>query len=225
MKSLLAVRYTMLLSLAALLPNAYADLDVGKGTTTSTEIINEFKNNSSDDENTVDVEDATTRGMLCKSRGLASNCDLPSKPAVRKPKKPSKTGSSDQLPASSASTDRTSSCPEKGVSMEVLFDYNSDVLTDAAMAQLRPLGDALASPELSGSVYRVEGHTDAIGGDAYNKGLSLRRAEAVRNFLTQRFQFTGKSIVAIGKGKSNLADPANPASEKNRRVRIVKLGC
>lgn len=223
MNTLKILPYIVLSLFTAVTSNVHADLDVGKGTATSTEIINEFKNNNPSDEDTVDLQDATTRGMLCKSRGLVSNCDVPatpSKPKLRKPPKASRPTVTNPTVNSGNTV-----CQEKGISMEVLFDYNSDALSNAAIEQLRPFGEALASEQLRGLSYRVEGHTDAVGGDAYNKELSLRRAQAVKNYLTHGFNFTGNYMEVIGKGKSNLADPANPGSEKNRRVRIVKLGC
>lgn len=112
---------------------------------------------------------------------------------------------------------------EMAVSMEILFDYDSDTLTAEAKQQLGPVGMALASDDLKGMNFKIEGHTDAIGGDQYNLDLSRRRAEAVRAYLTEQYGLAGVSIEVVGKGKSNLADQANPTSEANRRVRIVRL--
>jgi OOP family OmpA-OmpF porin len=62
----------------------------------------------------------------------------------------------------------------------------------------------------------VEGHTDAIGSDAYNQKLSLRRAETVRD--------AGR-ITVKGWGKTRpIAD--NKSAEgraENRRVEIIPL--
>jgi outer membrane protein OmpA-like peptidoglycan-associated protein len=122
-----------------------------------------------------------------------------------------KTGRKRQLPTTIA---------EKAISLQILFDYNSATLTESAKAQLEPVGRALASGDLSGMKFRIEGHTDVIGGDEFNIELSRRRAEAVKQYLTQQFA----AIQIQGKGKSDLADAANPTSEANRRVRIVSLG-
>jgi outer membrane protein OmpA-like peptidoglycan-associated protein len=112
---------------------------------------------------------------------------------------------------------------EKAISLEVLFDYNSASLTDQAKTQLRPVGAAMASDDLKGLNFRIEGHTDAIGGDEFNIDLSRRRAEAVKAFLSQQYGLQDTSIEIVGKGKKDLADKANPDSEVNRRVRIVRL--
>jgi OOP family OmpA-OmpF porin len=63
----------------------------------------------------------------------------------------------------------------------VNFEFDSAVLTAEGQAALREIGDVLAARE--GITVTVEGHTDSMGDDAYNMGLSRRRAEAVRDFL------------------------------------------
>ena len=113
---------------------------------------------------------------------------------------------------------------EKAISMEILFDYNSAMLTPYAKEQLRPVGSALASNDLVGFRYRIEGHTDIIGGNEFNMDLSRRRAKAVQEFLTQQSGLAPSLTQIVGKGKNDLADKNNPTSEVNRRVRIVRLG-
>ena len=64
---------------------------------------------------------------------------------------------------------------EKG--RQVLFDFNKAVLKPAAISQLAPVLQALKEqPSLQ---VLVVGHTDSVGSDAYNMGLSQRRAQAV----------------------------------------------
>lgn len=199
------------------MPIVHADTDFGKGSATSNQVIELFAKpemSGVQDEETVKIGD--TRSLCDKSRGITVSCGT-TKKIKHKPQKPPQ-------PLTS-STENEQSCPEVAISMEILFDYKSDQLNATAMEQLRPFGEALASQQLQGNSYRVEGHTDAIGGEAYNNGLSLRRAEAVKNYLKYQFSFSGKDIRAVGKGKSQLADPGNPSSEKNRRVRIIKTSC
>ncbi|MGR8929024.1 MAG: OmpA family protein [Gammaproteobacteria bacterium] len=118
----------------------------------------------------------------------------------------------------------TPAMEEKAISLEVLFDYDSDQLTAEAKQQLRPVGTALASEDLKGMHFRIEGHTDVTGSDQYNLDLSKRRAEAVKDYLTQQYGLRGVSLDIVGKGEYDLADKADPTSEVNRRVRIVRLG-
>jgi outer membrane protein OmpA-like peptidoglycan-associated protein len=69
----------------------------------------------------------------------------------------------------------------------------------------------------------VAGHTDAKGGEEYNQGLSERRAEAIRTYLSQRFGIAPENLVAVGYGKNQLKNAGNPLSEENRRVQVVNM--
>ena len=65
---------------------------------------------------------------------------------------------------------------------DVLFAFNrSDLLPQASAALQESLANIRATYQYP--VIRVEGHTDSIGSDAANDALSLRRAEAVRQWL------------------------------------------
>ena len=80
----------------------------------------------------------------------------------------------------------------------------------------------------SPSRIRIEGHTDGIGPAGYNMGLSVRRAEAVRQWLIARKIVTPSNTEIKGWGMSKPAapnikpnrsdDPVGRA--KNRRVEI-----
>ena len=109
------------------------------------------------------------------------------------------------------------------INLEVTFDVDSAVINVKALPLLENLGKALSSPDLNGSVFMLAGHTDASGGDAYNQGLSERRAEAVRRFLVEKFKLQIDHFVVTGFGKTKLKDPANPLAELNRRVQVVNL--
>ena len=91
----------------------------------------------------------------------------------------------------------------------------------AAVPVLVKLGTALSDPSLKGSVYLINGYTDAAGSPDYNLALSQRRADAVRSMLIQQFQIPPTSLVAVGFGKEQLKNPADPLGNENRRVQIV----
>ncbi len=55
----------------------------------------------------------------------------------------------------------------------MFFAYDSARLTPEARIQLEPLGQALASRELTGHGFLIAGHTDAAGAPAHNRRLSL----------------------------------------------------
>jgi outer membrane protein OmpA-like peptidoglycan-associated protein len=79
--------------------------------------------------------------------------------------------------------------------------------------------------KLSGPDTRIaiEGHTDASGTEVYNDELSLRRAQAVRALLIEKYGVDADRIAASGYGPRHLADAADPYSGKNRRVQFRAL--
>ena len=107
----------------------------------------------------------------------------------------------------------------------------SDVLFESAKYGLRPAarerlakiaGILLAYPDLR---LDVEGHTDAIGSDAYNQDLSEKRAAAVQQYLVQQ-GIPASAIAARGFGKLQpVADNSTAAGrQQNRRVELVVSG-
>jgi outer membrane protein OmpA-like peptidoglycan-associated protein len=96
------------------------------------------------------------------------------------------------------------------------FEFNSDQLTQAAKDNLDQFAKAIKDPRLAGSKFEVDGHTDAVGPEEYNQGLSERRADAVVSYLAS--EGVDKSLLtAKGFGK-NKPRVANPYSPQNRRV-------
>ena len=78
---------------------------------------------------------------------------------------------------------RQASETDQSVNLNIPFQLNSSALKPQATEQLKQLELALASPSLGTDRFVVAGHTDAKGSAEYNKQLSLRRAETVKNFL------------------------------------------
>ena len=113
--------------------------------------------------------------------------------------------------------DKTAPKPT-GLDMMINFDLDSANLTSQARQNLDEFAKALASDQLGGARFVVEGYTDARGSDDYNLGLSERRAEAVTSFLLDRGVAQSK-VTAIGKGKANprVPDALDPV---NRRVEM-----
>ena len=107
----------------------------------------------------------------------------------------------------------------------------SDVLFDTGKHTLRPLareklakisGIVLAYPALT---LGIEGNTDSVGSDAYNQGLSERRAEAVRSYLAQQ-GVPESSMTSKGLGKTQPIASNNTAEgrQQNRRVELIVSG-
>lgn len=110
---------------------------------------------------------------------------------------------------------------------DILFDFDSDALRADALQvldRLVTLLDAFSAREVA-----VNGHTDSRGDDAYNAGLSLRRAERVHRHLAARMKTQGRVIGARGFGERRPVAPNAHADgsddplgrQRNRRVEIV----
>jgi outer membrane protein OmpA-like peptidoglycan-associated protein len=109
------------------------------------------------------------------------------------------------------------------VDLEVLFEFNSAKMTEAAVEALTPLGHALSDERLADGQFLIAGHTDGKGKADYNLELSQRRADAVREFLVVNFKIDGSRLVAKGFGESRLKNPQRPRAAENRRVQVVNL--
>lgn len=111
----------------------------------------------------------------------------------------------------------------QSVSLNIQFEHNSSALQPQAAAQLNQLLSALTSPSLHKDRFQVAGHTDAKGARQFNKRLSLRRAEAVKDFLVAK-GMDAKRLDTVGFGSERLLAPDQPEDPRNRRVEIRDLG-
>ncbi|HET9463054.1 MAG TPA: OmpA family protein [Thiobacillus sp.] len=112
--------------------------------------------------------------------------------------------------------------PQKLVLEGVNFDNNQATLTPESFATL---DQAAATLKEWGDVrVEVAGHTDSVGKDSYNLGLSQRRAEAVRQYLIEK-GVPGNRLLARGYGETRpVADNATEEGRlKNRRVELVAI--
>ncbi len=113
--------------------------------------------------------------------------------------------------------------PMSSVDLTVPFGFDSAELTPQGAAALTALGTALKDPSLAAAKFRIAGHSDAKGADGYNQALSERRAEAARRFLVEQGGVDPSRLAAIGFGRRQLYDAANPAAAANRRVQVIRL--
>jgi OOP family OmpA-OmpF porin len=106
---------------------------------------------------------------------------------------------------------------------DAFFDFDKAVLKPEGRAKLDDLVGKIQGINLE--VIIAVGHTDAVGTDAYNQRLSVRRAEAVKAYLVTK-GIEKNRVYTEGKGeKQPVAD--NKTAEgraKNRRVEIEVVG-
>ncbi|MDQ2944953.1 MAG: OmpA family protein [Acidobacteriota bacterium] len=106
---------------------------------------------------------------------------------------------------------------------DVLFDTGRYTLKPGAREKLAKIsGIVLAHPSLK---LDVEGHTDSVGGDAYNQTLSEQRAKAVQDYFVAQ-GLNSANVTAKGFGKTMPVADNNTAAgrQRNRRVELVVSG-
>lgn len=102
----------------------------------------------------------------------------------------------------------------------VNFAFDSSNLTTPAKANLDKLATVLINnPDTNINIY---GHTDSTGTDAYNQGLSERRAAAVKSYLISK-GVNSSRMFTMGIGESEpVADNSTDAGRaQNRRVEFA----
>ncbi|MEN8162083.1 MAG: OmpA family protein [Myxococcota bacterium] len=108
---------------------------------------------------------------------------------------------------------------EKIILRGVNFDFDkSDIRADAAVILDEAASILNANP---GKAVRVEGHTDSIGTDVYNQGLSERRAASVKDYLAgQGVDGTRLSTAGFGESNPIAANDTQDGRALNRRVEL-----
>lgn len=107
------------------------------------------------------------------------------------------------------------------ISADSVFDFDKATLKPAGKAEL----DKFVA-DLNGvnyDVITITGHTDRIGSKAYNMKLSVRRAEAVQDYLIQFAGIPASKIVATGVGGS--APETSPGDCVGTKVTRALIAC
>ena len=102
----------------------------------------------------------------------------------------------------------------------VNFDFDQSYIRPDDVAKLDQ--DASTLKQLGDTKVEVAGHTDSIGTDEYNMGLSMRRADAVRMYLIDK-GIAPDRLTVRGYGESQpIADNETEAGRfRNRRVELI----
>jgi OOP family OmpA-OmpF porin len=106
---------------------------------------------------------------------------------------------------------------------DVNFEFDSSRITEAGEVRLQAIADSLLMVADADLRVEVDGHTDSIGTEEYNMLLSLRRAEAVRDYLVENYpELTESMFVVRDFGKSQpIADNSTAEGRsQNRRVEL-----
>ena len=115
--------------------------------------------------------------------------------------------------------------PSGGDTLALYFEFDEDEMNPRTRRQLEIVSMILKADP--GKKLTLSGHTDALGTEDYNKSLSSRRADVVRDFLIKA-GVASDQIIAIAKGASQPRRPNvtetgedNPEGRRaNRRTEI-----
>jgi len=121
--------------------------------------------------------------------------------------------------AVAAAADDSERVRAAALALPVQFAFDSAEILPSARAQLDALAQGIRLlPALKTVV--IEGHTDAVGSDAYNEQLSQRRAHAVKRYLVAAHRIDASRLRAIGLGKHEPLPGKDPLAAENRRVQF-----
>jgi outer membrane protein OmpA-like peptidoglycan-associated protein len=104
----------------------------------------------------------------------------------------------------------------------IFFDFDKSTLTRESESALLAVQKVLNNdPTLR---LEIQGHTDNIGSAEYNRKLSQRRAQAVKNYVVKHFGIAPDRLSARGYGASMPAADNNTEVGRayNRRVVLIK---
>ncbi len=112
--------------------------------------------------------------------------------------------------------------PIKSSDLFINFTMASWDIDDVAFEQASELYSALTPQEWGAYRFEIAGHTDAVGGVAQNKELSMKRAQAVVDLLIAR-GVKRSQLDVKGYGFQRPIQGIDRIDGKNRRVEIIKL--
>jgi len=106
---------------------------------------------------------------------------------------------------------------------DAFFDFDKSVLKPEGKAKLDDLVSKVKGINLE--VIIAVGHTDAVGSDAYNQKLSVRRSEAVKAYLVSK-GIEKNRVYTEGKGEKQpvASNKTSAGRAQNRRVEIEVVG-
>lgn len=103
-----------------------------------------------------------------------------------------------------------------------LFDFDKSELKAAGKVELQKLSDYIKSRGIKVRSIDVVGHTDGVGTQIYNAGLSERRASAVAEYLVRQ-GINPDILSATGMGELDPVAPNTTDANRaiNRRVEVL----
>ncbi|MEJ2471132.1 MAG: OmpA family protein [Desulfuromonadales bacterium] len=111
-------------------------------------------------------------------------------------------------------------CPVQ-FTLKIEFDFDKSMVRPEYHDDLRQAAAFISKhPEAQ---FLLAGHTDSIGTDQYNMGLSKRRAAAVKKYLVEEFGIAAQLLHPRGYGEKRPVATNETAAgrQENRRVEVI----
>ena len=107
------------------------------------------------------------------------------------------------------------------VSATALFDFDKAVLKPAGKEAIHGIDEEIKSSKAKVIDINVVGHTDSVGTEEYNQQLSVRRANAVKDYMVSEGIDPGIiDVKGMGEAEPVASNDTAEGRAKNRRVEI-----
>jgi len=89
---------------------------------------------------------------------------------------------------------------------DIRFEYNSSAIKETQMPLIKEITQVIVQEvkKNPNALFNFEGGASSEGRAEYNRGLSLRRAEALRDYIINRYSNLSRNIEVIPKGENEL---------------------
>jgi len=103
------------------------------------------------------------------------------------------------------------------------FAFNAKTLSDESKAKIDEMFTS-GKVDVKGAHFEIEGHTDNVGSPKVNERIGLERAEAVRQYLCEKYEIPMEciSVVSYGLDKPVADNATAEGRAQNRRV-VIKV--
>jgi len=107
------------------------------------------------------------------------------------------------------------------VSATALFDFDKSVLKPAGKEAIHGIDEEIKSSEAKVIDINVVGYTDSVGTEEYNQQLSVRRANAVKDYMVSEGVDPGIiDVKGMGEADPVASNSTAAGRAENRRVEI-----
>ena len=105
----------------------------------------------------------------------------------------------------------------------ISFDVDTPIILPESYETVGRIADAMVNAPLLPYTFLIVGHTESNGNRPANVILSQRRADAIRDVLSNTFKISSKRLQSLGVGEEQFIDQARPTSAVNQQIQIITI--